>query len=200
MQHIKTIYDMVSEQHPNKIVACIRRGDLSPLLPIPIGTGDSALLLQYAKEKEADKLSPPYLLSDYLYYIFDGTEQQFAEQQNATEEDVAQAIYSGHYWHDGGVYSLSPATLGRAPDKWCGLVRDFVSRYLTFGEGRTHTTTIWQLFVLYCTAEDKVPMSRRLFGTELTAELAARGYHEQQSMRIGAKVTRGYKGLSVKNI
>lgn len=200
MQHIKTIYDMVSGQHPNKIVGCVRKGDLSPLLPIPLGPGDSELLLAHAKKQEASKLSSPYLLSDYLCYIFDGTEQQFAEQQNATDEDVAQAIYSGHYWHEGAVYALSPATLGRAPDKWGGLVRDFVGRYLTFGEGRTHTTAVWQLFVLYCTSEDKEPMPRRLFGTELTAELSARGYHEQQSVRIGAKVTRGYKNISVKNI
>ena len=200
MQHIKAIYDMITELHPNKVVAYVRRGDLSALVPIPLSPEDNAVLLAFAKKQEADKLTPPYLLSDYLCYMFDGTEQQFAEQQNATLEDVEQAVYSGHYWHDGGVYSLSPVMLGRAPDKWENMVPDFVGKHLTFGEGRAHTTAIWQLFTNYCTAEGKYPMTRRQFGVELSTELSARGYYEEPSMRVGNKITRGYKGISVKNI
>lgn len=195
MEHIKAVYDMLEKQHPDRLTACVRKGSLSPLfgsLGVPLDSQTSAEVMKYAKEQEVAKLAPPYLLSDYLAYIYDGTPSQFGRELGIPEQQVGQYMYDGCYWHGGAI--LRPVELHDDS------LSEFVSEHITFGKGKAHRATFWPMYVLWAADKGKVPMSRVEFLRALSNELVRRGYGETRSVRVGKKVATGYKGISVKNI
>ncbi len=200
MEHVKAIYDVLIEQHPDKLTACVRRGDLSPLLPVPLDDETGRGLLQYARKREAEKLKPPHLLSDYLCYVFEGSVTEFAQQQSTTVEQVEQSIFSGCYWNDGELFLLTPLSFSGKPAAAPkdGGVSDFIAKHLEFSkDGRSHVSEMWHRYVL--TAGGK-SVSRAVFREVLVAELIERGHYKAACVRVGDKVSSGYKGISVKNI
>ena len=195
MEHIKAVYDMLEKQHPDRLTACVRKGSLTPLLGslgVPLDSQTSAEVMKYAKEQEAAKLTPPYLLSDYLVYIYDGMASQFGRELGIPGQQVDQYIYDGCYWHDGVI--LRPVELHDDS------LSAFVSDHITFGKGKALRATFWPMYVLWAADKGKAPMSRVEFLRTLSNELASRGYDETRSVRIGEKVAAGYKGISVKNV
>lgn len=190
MEAIKMIYNALIEGHSDRVTACVRKGDLRPLLPVPLDDETLARLLAYAKRKEAAKMAPPYLLSDYLCYMYGGTDDEFASLMGVPPDYIYQSIYAGCYWHDGVI--LRPDGLGK------DLLHDFLDSHIMYGEGKVHFSSLWLSYVAYAIKVGATSTSKREFKRQLTAELATKGYARVISVRIGSKVAAGYKGLSCK--
>lgn len=193
MDHIPPLYDMLKKQHPGRITTCTRKGDLAPLfepLGIPLDAQTARQLVEYAKRKEAEKLTPPYLLSDHLCYVYEGDLSQFARTVGVTEQQVEQLIYDGCYWHGGVVL--------RPVDLFDNSLTDFVTDRIVFGKGKALRTELWAEYCLWTQGRKETPLQRIDFLRTISNELANRGYPQTQSVRMGKKVGVGYKNLSLR--
>lgn len=202
MEHIKQIHDALNHIEETKLYKAVRLGRhdlIANLSPVPLDYGTSRQVLWYAQELAASKMSEPYNLADYVYYIYDGTPEQFAASQDMTIEDFSQAAYSGHVWSDGCICAVVPikAHRKRAAEQAVHVpqVADFVAQGLLFGEGRSHIKDIRAAYIL---TPGAVTLTSRQFSKALEHELKARGYSKAPVLRIGGKVSTGYKGISVK--
>lgn len=201
MEHIKQIYDALNHVEETKLYKAVRLGRhdlIAAITPMPLDRETSKQVLQYAKELAASKMSEPYNLADYVYYIYDGTPEQFAESQGMTIEDFSQAAYSGHVWSDGGICAVVPIKAHRkmAADN-IPQVADFVAQGLLFGEGRSHVRDMWAAYIF---TPGAVTLTSRQFSKALEHELKARGYPKTPALRIGDKVSTGYDQITVKTV
>lgn len=195
MDATKNVYETLVQMHPDKVAKCTRTGSFSALFAL-LGLPREAHLmedvLQYSRQIEAAKLTAPYLLSDYLCYIYDGTMSQLAKLCETTTERLEVAIYDGCYWHDGIL--LQPVQLGK-PKEINGVdLTDFLMNCVSFEGGNAHTITLYNTYMLYTKGGGAL---RARFCGALGAEMAARKVEWKGAVRVGDKVTSGYKGISV---
>lgn len=197
MDRIKEIYQALEMAHPGKFFGCIRRGNLDALFGLegcPFDYGVTSEILEYGKQLAASKMTPPYKLADYLCYIYPRTDTYFAEDLDVTVEYIEQAIYDGCYWHDGMVLRPeNPESLN---------ITDFIGENIAFGvkDGKVHRASLWPTYVIWCGKTKSAMLNRIPFLSAVDQEMRTRGHALRRSVRIGDKVTTGYKGISVKII
>lgn len=197
MTDIKELYRAVARAHPSTLYSCIRKGDFTSLTgggPNPFDKQTTQKLLEYGKGIEISKMSPPYLLSDYLCYLHAGTYATFAKALGVSVQYLEQAVYDSCYWHNGVV--LRPEKPGDTG------VYTFVNTCIDFNDknGTVLRSDIWGHYVIWAGATGMKKISRIPFLAEIQEQLLARGVPIIKSVRVGAKVSTGYKGISVKTI
>lgn len=191
MVDIKQVYDALTASSNGALTAHTRKGDLDKLVGGMLDKADAQCLLEYSRRQEAEKLVKPYLLSDYLCYMYDGTPQGMADAIGVSLEHLDKLMYNGCYWHDGGI--LVPTAFERADEE----IERFMEECLTFGKGAIHASELWVEYKLFTGAQDG---ERPAFKKKIYAILHRKGYYRQNSVRSGKSVNSGYKGISVKSI
>ncbi len=192
MDRINTLYQLLKQTNADRIDACVRKGDLSPICPLPLDDKTAAELLKHAKKVAAELLTPPVLLSDYLCYVYAGTDEDLAADLHTTTASIEQYIYLGCYWHDGRV--LMPLSACNEPTQ----VAEFVNTCLQFVSGtRAHTQEIWRKYKQYTVITGAPCLTRRAFSAQLRDELLAAGAVGKPSLRVGDKVASGYCGVTI---
>lgn len=191
MIDIKQVYDALTESSDGALTAHTRKGNLDKLVGGVLGDEDRQRLLEYSRRKEAEKLAKPYLLSDYLCYLYGGTPDDMAAELGVSTSHLDKLIYNGCYWHDGQL--LVPTTFERADED----LERFMDECLSFGKGALHSSELWVAYKLYTGAQDG---ERPAFKKKIYAALHRKGYYRYNSVRSGGSVNSGYKGISVKNI
>lgn len=199
MDQIKEIYEALEQAHPGGFFGCIRKGTLAPLFGPegnPFDHGMTNEILEYGRKIAASEMTPPYKLADYLCYMYPRTDTYFAEELGVTLEYVEQAIYDGCYWHDGMILRPEqPENMG---------IDDFISAHIAFGvkDGKVQRATLWPLYSVWCGKTGTTALRRVPFLAAVDQAMRSRGhqYSLRKSVRIGLKVSAGYKGVTVKNI
>ena len=196
MDRIKALYEVLEKGAPGKLEAAIRRGDLSMCLhaqldKFPQETCEQ--IVAYGRNVKASQMVPPYLLSDFLCYIY-ADDAKFMVENDVTPEYIEQAIYDGCYWHNGVV--LRPERPGDTS------VDGFLNARVDFSDksAKCLRAALWPEYVLWTTANGCRMLARMPFLKELEKLLAARGHKLRRSVRVGPAVSTGFLGISVKRV
>lgn len=196
MDRIKALYEVLKNSAPGKLKTAIRRGDLSNCLNSELDSFSDEVcqqVLAYGRDVEASKMTPPYLLSDFLCYIY-ADDARFAIEYNVNAEYIEQAIYDGCYWHNGQI--LRPERPGDTS------VDGFINARIDFSDkhAKCLRSSLWPAYVKWALSTGARTLDRLPFLKAVEDILSSRGHKVRRSVRVGKDVSTGYLGLSVKTV
>ena len=188
MDPIRTFYKAIEKAFPGALDQAVRTGKKPNIPEWALRPPEADELVQYSRERSAAALTPPVLLSDYLSYVFEGTDEQFAQQHGTTPARVAAAVYDGCYWH--GQELLYPQRIADAPGDGSAELDEYFTARVTFGTGKVQSRALYADYLRY---GPQPPLPRLAFIKGVRKALRDREICDVQgAVRAGGRVTSGF--------